>query len=304
MATIPTIKKLRTHVPPLPPDKLELALQEVDRLAVSLSAREQIKQILKAAANENSETVEAVIASLPKDRQQIVIDLLLKLQQQEQQHTSAAAILAAGLTLLSLASFLAALVAQFQVTADEIELRTDMLLRERVNIWIKAITDEARACGCDRSGVAPSGADLEALRSMSEKAAQSVADTYNRDVQRQLNKLTKAVPDGDKDYYLRELRKWAANRSVWKSAQIALNTETQTREYARRRFWEMNKLTERKFIATGVTPTCKICVRIFAAGVVGWDYVRRNPLPAHINCPHYYKLVHKPKVDCKTLWVG
>lgn len=303
MTRIPT-RQQRTHIPPLPPDKLTLALQKVDAAPLSRSQREQIKQILIAASNEDSETVEAVIASLPKDRQQIIIRILLEIQQEQQGKIDAATILALGLGLLSLASLIAALINAFTLTADEETGQVDILLRERIAIWVKAITDEAQYCGCNRVGQPPKGADLDYLRGMSERDAKSVADTYNRALERYIQKITKDVPDGDTAYYTNLVRKWASERSIWKSAQVALNTETNTREYARKRFWEMNGLTERKFIATGVTPTCKICIRIFAAGVVGWDYVKRNPLPAHINCPHFYKIVHKPKVDCATVWIG
>jgi hypothetical protein len=91
---------------------------------------------------------------------------------------------------------------------------------------------------------------------------------------------------------------------LWKAAQIALNTETNTREFARNRFWQENGLTERRLIASGPPPTCKICIRIFGAGIVDYAYTRRNPLPAHVNCPHWYQLYRKPKVDTAKAWMG
>lgn len=292
------------HIPALSPAELEIALQELEATPLPLGTKQQLRLILIAASNPNSESVEASIASLPADRQQVIFDILQRVEAHQRRVAERGAAAALLLGLLGAASFVLALVDHFAMQENEIALLADQLFTVRQSIWRNAITDEAHANSLSVQGRFPSGTDLETLRRMSNEDAINIANTYNRDLERRINKLRKENPSGDLQYFVDNLRLWAIERAAWKAAQIALNTETNTREFARLRFWQENGLTDRRFIATGSPPTCEICIAIFGAGIVDFAYTQRHPLPAHPNCPHWYKLYRKARLNDATAWVG
>lgn len=69
----------RKHIPALSPEKLQIALQQLDALKISPAAKRQLKLMIQTAANPDNDKVEAIIKTLPKDRQQqiqaIMVDL-------------------------------------------------------------------------------------------------------------------------------------------------------------------------------------------------------------------------------------
>lgn len=67
--TMKVSKKKLKHIPALPPDSLVVALQKLDMSTLSERGRLRIAQMLKAAANPNAETPEAVMKAMPKERQ-------------------------------------------------------------------------------------------------------------------------------------------------------------------------------------------------------------------------------------------
>lgn len=58
----------RKHIPALDPAKLTLALQQLEALKVSKAAKQQIADMLQAAANPDSEHPTVVMATLPGER--------------------------------------------------------------------------------------------------------------------------------------------------------------------------------------------------------------------------------------------
>ena len=66
------IKKGRTHIPPLKPDRLEQSLKQLETLPISASEKAVLADILKAAANPQSEDIHVIIASLPAERRQLI----------------------------------------------------------------------------------------------------------------------------------------------------------------------------------------------------------------------------------------
>lgn len=191
----------------------------------------------------------------------------------------------------------------YRMTDQEVEALEAQLLEQRKQAWRRALRDEAKTYGCNRTPRDPSGRDLDELRAMSAEDAKSIAKTWARDVDRQLVKLFKLNPRGNRQYYARNMEAWAMKRAGWKNPQIALTTETYTREYARARFREMN-LSAPQFVFDGPPPTCKVCVREFAAGVVDENYIRRHPCPRHIFCPHFWRVVNKQTIRCADMWLG
>lgn len=192
----------------------------------------------------------------------------------------------------------------YRMTETDTDALERELLTARKRAWRLTIEEEARQMGYRIRANNPSGIDLLELVAQSKDDAKDITNTYNRDVERQLRQLFAANPRGNRAYYIKNMETWAAQRAVWKNASIALNTEQQTVQYAKSRFWQNNGLRGDRFVATGPSPTCKICIRIFAAGTVTYAYTQRHPFPAHVNCPHSYRRIGRTRVPLSELWIG
>jgi hypothetical protein len=180
------------------------------------------------------------------------------------------------------------------------------LIEVRKRAWVTAIEAEARRWGYSGPANAPRLEDLESIRTESRADAQSIVQTWNRDVDRQLDKLYARNYRGNRYYYRKHMEDWASAREVWKSRQIANQTEMSTANYARRRFEEMNGLRGGLSVFDGPPPVCGECTELYNMGPVAQSVVDKYPCPRHINCTHYWtKLtssVNAPAVE--DLWVG
>src|SRR5690606_2226896 len=169
----------------------------------------------------------------------------------------------------------------YRMERDDVTALAEQLLEQRKRAWATALAELGREYGCDKPPRAPSGDDLRELRRMSREDARQIADTWNKDVSRQIERLYEANPRGNRYYYARRLEAWSAERNAWKAPSIAFNTAQQTRFYAQQAFYRANGI-EPQFIFVGPPPACEACVMHFAAGVVGQDYVDRNAAPVHV----------------------
>lgn len=293
-------KMPRSHIPPLSPNDLAIALQRIDRLAIDPASKRQLKSILKAASNPDTNKIETIIRTLPKARQEEIrriFDEIAAMHKKQTDDGNQAVLL---LALVSLGT----LILSHLLTTDQEQLTAQQLLQASKRVWVEAIQDEIDYCGCNRVARQASGADLAHLEDMANNDAHSIIATYNRDVQRELTKIHEQYPDASKDFYISHMREWAAKRSEWKSVQIAANLEFNTREYARSRFREENYPEAALYHFIGPIPVCKICVNEFAAGYVDLEYVKEHACPRHIGCPHQWQIARKPKIDCSNLWLG
>lgn len=204
---------------------------------------------------------------------------------------------------MALSNLLKVMALLYKMQPEEVKALSAELLKQRKQVWRQTLIDEARAYNCQKTPRPPSGRDLTELKAMSDEDAKSIANTWARDVERQLQKLYNENPKGNRNYYIRNMEAWADRRAGWKNPSIALNTETGTREYTKSRFREMN-LNRPLFVFSGPAPTCEVCVREFAAGIVDENYVRRHPCPRHINCPHTWQVVNRQFIPCASMWVG
>lgn len=187
--------------------------------------------------------------------------------------------------------------------ADAANLET-VLLESMKDAWTAALSRQARRHNCDKRPSPPRLQDLAELRRMAAEDAASITATYNRDVTREIERLYAANVRGNRSYYFANLERWTAQRSAWKGPQIAVTTETRVREYATRRFEQMNYDDAIKYSFVGPPPTCIRCVRLKAAGIVTAAFIQRNPAPVHIACPHQWRVVSPPKLACEDIWVG
>lgn len=62
----------RKHVPQLPKDSLALALQKLESVPITASAKRALGDILRAAANPNAEKIDVVVGSLDEPRKKLV----------------------------------------------------------------------------------------------------------------------------------------------------------------------------------------------------------------------------------------
>lgn len=192
----------------------------------------------------------------------------------------------------------------FGMQDDDITQLSADILEQRKKVWIDALNEQARRYGCNRAGASPPRKNnLRDLKRMSDKDAKGIARTFNRDLERELKRLYSANPRGNRNYYFRNVSAWITARNVWKSIQIALNTETQTRSYAQEQFRLNNDLRGR-FLFVGPPPVCDDCARLFAMGQVSEAVTQRNPNPQHISCLHEWRLVGGQRLDCRDIWLG
>lgn len=187
--------------------------------------------------------------------------------------------------------------------ADTAKLTRQLTERRRAS-WINTLSELAKKHGCNQLAGTPKGADAKKLAEDSQKDAESVARTYNRELANEIRRLNEANPKGNRTYYISNLEKWQKRRDAHKIFAIGLNTDGSARQYAFQRFYQMNAQIARRFAASGPPAVCVICMRIFAAGIVDFAYTQMHPFPAHYLCPHFYTAIAPTKADCSLLWLG
>jgi len=192
----------------------------------------------------------------------------------------------------------------YSMQDDDIRQLEQQLLDARKRAWSTALTDEARRHGCSRTPNAPRRGDLAELRRMSREDAQNIARTWNREVKAEIERLFEVNQRGNRNYYFSNLEKWSQKRDTWKLAQISVNTETTTRQYARDQFARKNNLEGGKWKFVGPAPVCAQCARLYGMGYVSRKVVDRYGHQQHIGCVHEFVEVKPEKLDCGDLWLG
>lgn len=289
-----------THIPPLSRDSLIVAAQRIDRLAIPDAAKRELKRMLSAASNPDNEKIETIIKTLPKARQEEILRIFDEVYAMQQANEQTARNTLLGLGLLTLGG----LIASYLLTTDQQAQQAAQLLNISKRVWVDAIQDEINYVGGNQRARAASGADLAYLEAMAREDAQSIVNTFNRDAQRQLEKLYKENPNASKQFFIESMKAWVEKRAGWKGLQVAFNTEAKAREYARNQFRLHNYPETTRFIFVGPPAVCRRCMNLFAMGIVDFDFVQRTQIPVHLNCPHTFRALRKPKVDLVNLWVG
>lgn len=188
--------------------------------------------------------------------------------------------------------------------ADTAKTARQLTERRRAT-WINTLSDLARQHGCNQLAGTPKGEDARKFKDDSQADADSITNTFNRELENAINRLYKDNPKGNRTYYTSNLAKWKRARDGHKIYSIGLNTDTDARQYAFSRFYVMNKdLLSGGFVAAGPPAVCEKCLRVFAAGIVDLAYTQKHAFPLHYNCPHFYRQVAPRRVECAKLWVG
>ena len=190
-------------------------------------------------------------------------------------------------------------------TDDEVSDLATQIEEQMKSAWLDGLRSQASSVGCrNASPRDPSGSDLRDIRTQAREDANSIANTWRRDVDRQLQRLYDRNPRGNRNYYSRNMEIWANQRGAWKNLQISLVNEQVGFNLAQRAFVRNNNL-DLQFRYVGTPPVSDDCIRRTAAGLVDEAYVLRNPTPAHVNCPHIWQPVRTgQRVNCEDLWIG
>jgi hypothetical protein len=190
-----------------------------------------------------------------------------------------------------------------QQTADTDKL-TRVITERRKAAWINELTTLAKRHGCSRYAGTPKGEDARELTRTSQTDADGISRTYNRELRNQIERIYRENPRANRNAYYKALEAWAKQRDSWKTLQIALHTDSTARQFAHTRFYQQNPAIAQRFAAAGPPAVCRICLKIFADGVVDFMYTQKHPFPAHINCPHSYKAIAPVRAACDALWLG
>lgn len=167
----------------------------------------------------------------------------------------------------------------------------------------ETMTEQAQAVGnMIARGKDPSGTDLAEIRRIAALDAQSITNTWNQDVEREITRLYNANPRGNRAYYFKNLEAWADARGQWKNAQIALMNEGNGARIARESFIKNNDFTV-LFRFDGPAPRERECAELFAVGEVDSEFVRRHETPIHFGCPHGW-IVSRAVGNINNLFLG
>lgn len=184
------------------------------------------------------------------------------------------------------------------------------LVQERIvalmkTAWGQAIEDEAKRYGCRKAKAsAPRREDLAYLQNIARQDAESITRTYNREVERQIEKLYAANPKGNRHYYAKRMEVWIDKRKKYKIPLIALQTNQNIRGWAKQRFWQMNAEGVQRYKLTGPPPVCKTCARLIGMGAVSEEVYRRYFPTVHIGCTHEWQTAVPDKIPCEEMWLG
>ncbi len=197
------------------------------------------------------------------------------------------------------------LIAALSMDSGDEQALTAVLLEQRIDAYMRAIDKQIRLVGCQRQAARPSGEQLNELQADSARDAKSIVSTFNRDLEKNINRIVADNPDGRRGPIESAIRGYLSTRAQWKDKQIALNTSKTARAYAEEQFRQKNGIADQRYIYSGPPPVSEECQNNMAAGVVNVQYTKEHPTPAHINCPHNWAVVATETVNnCQALWVG
>lgn len=190
------------------------------------------------------------------------------------------------------------------MTARDTAELAAQLEQQMVAQYRLTIQAQLKLYGCTRSATGPDTESASYLQFKARLDAQSITDTYNRELTNEVNRLWAANRRGNRFYWFKNLEAWNTKRNAHKLDSIALNTMTAARKYAQDRFVDMNNIQGR-WRLVGPPAVCRICVALFALGVVSLETTRKRPAPAHVNCPHTWaQVIPKKFDDCSEVWTG
>lgn len=185
---------------------------------------------------------------------------------------------------------------------DEIADLERELLDRRIAIWRDVIRVRAHEHGCAKAPNPPAREHLAELRRMCDEDARSIANTWKQRVERELLRLYRANPKGNRNYYFKNLEAWASRNRAYHNHLIGNYTLRSTEMYASDQFRKMNGLRGTKYVYAGPSPVGPECVKRRGHGIADEAYVQTHRTPAHPNCPHRWVVINPVQIPCDKMW--
>lgn len=192
-----------------------------------------------------------------------------------------------------------------QTDAEAEAIRAE-LVKARRRAYESEITIQARRVGCGgRQGVLTSGPALTEMNEESRADAESIVNTYNYDLAREIMRIKADTPAANRNTYVKQLRTWENKRTIQKSKDIGGWTEGTARSRAQQDFVANNDIQGVAILEPGGAREA-ICQGWLNRGEVPLREAMNNPAPFHLGCPHYWATQpgRVPKSECPNLWVG
>ena len=191
----------------------------------------------------------------------------------------------------------------YSMIDEDITALAERLMQQMTIEYRKVIQGQLTLYGCQKIVTGPDAVSQRWIEVYARKNSEGIAQTFNRELSNQIQRLYDANPRGNRSYYFKALDAWVAQRNVHKLPSIALNTAQAIREYAQQRFRQENGI-EGRFLFVGPPPVCKKCLRLRALGLVSEAAARRYGNSQHGGCPHEWEQVIARKIECETAWTG
>ena len=191
----------------------------------------------------------------------------------------------------------------FQKTAEDVAALADVLFQEGRRTAEEALLQEAHAIGCGILQVRlGEGELLSWVRERADWAAQTICDTYNRDLAFAIEAVIAQYPKANRWVIAYHLRDWEAGRQSWKADQIATTEAFVTANEAKMEFYGMNAITEPK-AWFGYSLICEQCQAIAAQNPYKLRDAQAIGLP-HVGCLDQWHIEPGEMVECSELWLG
>jgi hypothetical protein len=199
-----------------------------------------------------------------------------------------------------------AIINLYAMTDSDIAQLQAALFEQLRASWLAQMATLARQHNAPNATPVLQGAEYERLQAKALEDAQSIANTYNRELRSQVNAIAARNPNATREEYISVLASWGRERGERKSITTAIATILWAAALGLELFITRNNLQYQLFKAIGGTPVCEICMRIIAAGVVSYQFTLDNPLPAHVSCAHEYAVVNAADLGSLGIaaWVG
>lgn len=166
----------------------------------------------------------------------------------------------------------------------------------------------AAQMGCPgRSGQLTSGPFLSELSDIYQTHAESIVNTYNYDLARQIENLYEQNHRGNRHYYAYHLRQWHTIRAQLKDPQIKMMTQGTATSLAQTHFYQMNGTMDAVAVLVPTVAVCPVCQGWIDRGEVPANEAINHPPPYHPNCPHKWNFKRADKLPpehCELLWMG
>ena len=192
----------------------------------------------------------------------------------------------------------------FAKTSGDVTALADGLFKQGRPTAEETLLQEAHAVGCSPLSVHLSGGYLLSwIRDRSDWAAQSICDTYNRELANEIRRIIADVPTANRWVIAARVQAWEVARELlYKADQIATTETFEIANYVKFQFYEMNKTNEPE-AWFGHSLQCELCQSIAAANPHTLAEAEAIGLP-HVGCLDYWDIRGGEVVDCADLWLG